>query len=119
MYGSTGAFLSPENLVGLSGRKFPPDAATLSGLFFNANREQKFADRAELKNNLFVAGPFWAKQETPKQFYVPIPWSKILDKDDQDEWFLEKSQQANLQLLNPKMTNGVSVNIAGNATIKP
>jgi CRISPR-associated protein Cmr3 len=92
IYGSAGAFLSPENLVGRSGSKFPPDAATLAGLFFNANREQKFADRAALKNNLVVAGPFWTKQDKPKQFYVPIPWTKTLGEEEEDEWFFEKKQ---------------------------
>ena len=38
MYGSAGAFLSPENLVGRSGAKFPPEAATLSGLIFSINK---------------------------------------------------------------------------------
>ena len=33
MYGSAGGFLSPENLVGRSGSKFPPEATTLAGLF--------------------------------------------------------------------------------------
>jgi len=40
MYGSAGAFLSPENLVGRSGAKFPPDAATLSGLMFSINNKR-------------------------------------------------------------------------------
>lgn len=42
MYGSSGGFLSPENLVGRSREKFPPDAATLSGLFFSANKVNPF-----------------------------------------------------------------------------
>ena len=37
LYGSAGAFLSPENLVGRSGAKFPPEASTLAGLFFSEN----------------------------------------------------------------------------------
>ena len=52
MYGSAGAFLSPENLVGRSGSKFPPDPAAIAGLFFNANRERKFAEREDLRNNV-------------------------------------------------------------------
>ena len=92
MYGSAGAFLSPENLVGRSGSKFPPDAATLAGLFFNANREHKFADRTELRNHLVISGPFWAKQDTPKKFYVPIPWHNVIAEKEDDEWFLIKKE---------------------------
>ncbi|WOB68445.1 hypothetical protein [Microcystis aeruginosa] len=58
MYGSSGAFLSPENLVGRSGSKFPPDAATLSGLFFSANKTTHQYSHRELRDNLFIAGPF-------------------------------------------------------------
>ncbi len=93
MYGSAGAFLSPENLVGRSGTKFPPDAATLAGLFFNANREYKFVDHAELKTNLVIAGPFWAKRDNPKQFYVPIPWHLVVAEEEDDEWILVKKSQ--------------------------
>ncbi|MGB7440988.1 MAG: type III-B CRISPR module-associated Cmr3 family protein [Coleofasciculaceae cyanobacterium] len=92
MYGSAGAFLSPENLVGRSGAKFPPDTATLAGLFFNANREHKFADRTELRNHLVISGPFWAKQDTPKKFYVPIPWHNVIAEKEDDEWFLIKKE---------------------------
>jgi CRISPR-associated protein Cmr3 len=92
MYGSAGAFLSPENLVGRSGSKFPPDAATLAGLFFNANREQKFANHKALRDNLVISGPFWAKQDTPKKFYVPIPWHKVIAEKDDDEWIFVKKK---------------------------
>jgi CRISPR-associated protein Cmr3 len=92
MYGSAGAFLSPENLVGRAGTKFPPDTAALAGLFFNANREQKFAEHKQLRENLIVAGPFWAKQDTPKQFYVPIPWHQVLAEKEDDEWFFVKKK---------------------------
>jgi CRISPR-associated protein Cmr3 len=90
MYGSAGAFLSPENLVGKSGAKFPPDTATLAGLFFNANREHQFADHTELRNHLVISGPFWAKQDTPKQFYVPIPWHNVIAEKEDDEWIFVK-----------------------------
>jgi CRISPR-associated protein Cmr3 len=94
MYGSAGAFLSPENLVGRSGSKFPPDAATVAGLFFNANRENQFIEHEELQQNLVITGPFWANRDTPKNFYVPIPWYKILGDDDSDEWtLLEKEDR--------------------------
>lgn len=78
MYGSAGAFLSPENLVGRSGTKFPPDAAAMAGLFFHANREHQFTNHKYLSNNLVVAGAFWAKRDKPKTFYVPIPWHKVV-----------------------------------------
>lgn len=88
LYGSAGGFLSPENLVGRSNTKFPPDAAAVAGLIFNANREQAIADHETLRDNLIVAGPFWAKRETPTRFYVPIPWHRMIDKDAADEWKL-------------------------------
>jgi CRISPR-associated protein Cmr3 len=88
LYGSAGGFLSPENLVGRSNTKFPPDAATIAGLIFNVNREQSNVDHQTLKENLIVAGPFWAHRETPAEFYVPIPWHRVVDQKDTDEWEL-------------------------------
>lgn len=89
MYGSSGGFLSPENLVGRSNTKFPPDSATLAGLLLNANREQKWIDPEQLKKELIVAGPFWAKQDKPKAFYVPISRHRLVAKEDDDEWILK------------------------------
>lgn len=89
MYGSAGAFLSPENLVGKSGTKFPPDAATLSGLFFSANKEQKFTSHQDLADNLRVAGPFWAFVGAEDDFYVPLPRHKVIGKDHHDEWVIK------------------------------
>jgi CRISPR-associated protein Cmr3 len=88
MYGSSGGFLSPENLVGRSGSKFPPEAATLSGLFFSANKVKPYTSQEELRDNLFVAGPFWAKsdEDDREYFYLPIPWHKIIAKKGVDEW---------------------------------
>jgi CRISPR-associated protein Cmr3 len=86
MYGSAGAFLSPENLVGRSGTKFPPDAATLSGLFFSANKSSSCPNHQELRDNLFVAGPFWAKVDQIDDFYVPLPRHKVISEDASDEW---------------------------------
>jgi CRISPR-associated protein Cmr3 len=54
LYGSAGAFLSPENLVGRSGAKFPPDAATLSGLMFSVNKIKPFTAHQDLRENLKV-----------------------------------------------------------------
>ncbi|MBT9317692.1 type III-B CRISPR module-associated Cmr3 family protein [Leptothoe spongobia] len=75
LYGSAGRFLSPENLVGRSGRSFPPSAATVSGIF-----------AAQYGNShvqsLQVAGPFWGRSEEvagPKQtFYVPTPMNRLV-----------------------------------------
>jgi CRISPR-associated protein Cmr3 len=89
MYGSAGAFLSPENLVGRSGMKFPPDAATLSGLFFSANKDQRFEAHDELVKELYVAGPFWAKTDAHDAFYVPLPRHKVIGNDHYDEWILK------------------------------
>lgn len=87
LYGSAGAFLSPENLVGRSGAKFPPDAYTLSGLFFGTNKTEPFIEHEKLKK-LHVAGPFWAELDNPEYFYLPIPWTKIINQDENqtDEW---------------------------------
>lgn len=103
MYGSAGGFLSPENLVGRSNTKFPPDAATVAGLLLNANREQRFIDPDLLKKNLVVAGPFWAKQDNLRQFYVPIPRYRVIGKEDQDEWELVKKPKADVAR---KLTHG-------------
>ncbi|HEY9663068.1 MAG TPA: CRISPR-associated protein, partial [Allocoleopsis sp.] len=89
LYGSAGAFLSPENLVGRSGAKFPPDAATLAGLFFSENKRNEIATHNQLKHQLFVSGPFWAKQDRPDNFYVPIPRYRILGQGGEDEWKLD------------------------------
>ena len=86
MYGSAGTFLSPENLVGRSGEKFPPEAATLSGLIFSANKPDPQA-LEDLRYNLRVAGPFWAKCEKPgdeQYFYVPMPRHKIIGENEND-----------------------------------
>lgn len=90
MYGSAGAFLSPENLVGRSGMKFPPDATTLSGLFFSANKEQRFEAHDKLTQDLYIAGPFWSHVDDYDSFYVPLPRHKVIGKDDHyDEWILK------------------------------
>jgi CRISPR-associated protein Cmr3 len=89
MYGSAGAFLSPENLVGRSGSKFPPDAATLSGLFFSTNKDKPFATHEELRDKLYVAGPFWAIVGSEEYFYVPLPRHKVVSEDTSDEWLIK------------------------------
>jgi len=94
MYGSAGAFLSPNNLVGQSGAKFPPDAATVAGLFFSANHATKgaIATHDDLKHTLHVAGPFWAKRGEPEVFYVPVPRHRVIGEDNEDEWRLESNR---------------------------
>jgi CRISPR-associated protein Cmr3 len=93
MYGSSGAFLSPENLVGRSGAKFPPEASTLSGLIFGVNKIYKNYTQEELNQNLCVAGPFWTTNDNDKQnFYVPIPWTKIIGKKGVNEWIFQDNQ---------------------------
>lgn len=93
LYGSAGAFLSPENLVGRSGAKFPPDASTLSGLFFGANKTEPFIEHEELKK-LHIAGPFWAELDNPEYFYIPIPWTKIINQEENqtDEWQIQNGK---------------------------
>ena len=99
LYGSAGAFLSPENLVGRSGEKFPPSAAVLSGLFFSAKLTDKNftteeKNHQEFTDNLHTAGPFWAKSGYEQNFYVPIPWHRIIAGDKEkytDEWVLDKN----------------------------
>ena len=69
LYGSTGRFLSPENLVGRSGAHFPPSAATLSGIF----AAQLAESQPDQLKDLYVAGPFWSWQSNPQDFCVPTP----------------------------------------------
>lgn len=90
LYGSAGAFLTPENLVGLAGTKFPPDASTLAGLIFSALKtghlEANDLTQEQLREQLFVAGPFWANASDPHYFYVPVPRHKILGEKETDQW---------------------------------
>jgi CRISPR-associated protein Cmr3 len=90
MYASAGAFLSPDNLVGRSGAKFPPDTGAIAGLFFSTDRVQSSVNHEDLKLNLTVAGPFWTEEiEDPEYFYVPVPKHRIIAKDCTDEWRIE------------------------------
>ncbi|CEJ47834.1 type III-B CRISPR module-associated Cmr3 family protein [Umezakia ovalisporum] len=92
MYGSAGAFLSPENLVGRSGAKFPPEAATLSGLIFSVNKITGQVTQTELRDNLYVTGPFWAKSNNKQNFFIPIPWHKIISRKGIGEWKIENGE---------------------------
>jgi CRISPR-associated protein Cmr3 len=78
LYGSAGRFLSPDNLVGRSGTSFPPSAATVSGIFAAAYRNGNIKnEKFRIKEDLYLAGPFWARTEEAKSnqqnFYVPTP----------------------------------------------
>lgn len=103
LYGSSGRFLSPENLVGRSGSSFPPSAATLSGLF--AASKSKNADNI---NDLMLAGPFWSyvdKVASDKQnFYVPTPNNYLVkDKEivDQLSWSTKEKKWLNKEGIAP------------------
>jgi len=45
LYGSAGGFLSPENLVGRSGNKFPPSSVTVSGLYAQVDSNPERVER--------------------------------------------------------------------------
>ncbi|WP_238546837.1 MULTISPECIES: type III-B CRISPR module-associated protein Cmr3 [unclassified Synechocystis] len=77
LYGSAGRFLSPENLVGRSGNHFPPSSATLSGLY----AQQQTAETKEKFTHLQIAGPFWAKEREPQNFFVPTPLNYLVPKE--------------------------------------
>lgn len=81
LYGSAGGFLSPENLVGRSGNKFPPSSAIVSGLYAQVNTE-KAEKKTWLLPDLCLAGPFWAKSEEIKpdsqNFFVPTPLNYLV-----------------------------------------
>ena len=86
LYGSAGRFLSPDNLVGRSGTSFPPSAATLSGLFA-AKYAQEESDKEKLKAKLeplYFAGPFWARSDSPQNFYVPTPFNCLVNKGEEN-----------------------------------
>ncbi|MGD2182684.1 type III-B CRISPR module-associated Cmr3 family protein [Lusitaniella coriacea] len=90
LYGSAGRFLSPENLVGRSGRSFPPSAAAFSGLVAHHLRSLE-PDKKKFEKLILplqVAGPFWAFDSNPQNFLVPTPFNCIVqmdrDSDDRD-----------------------------------
>jgi len=92
LYGSAGRFLSPENLVGRSGANFPPHATTLSGLFAAHFTEEAELDRDQLKaklDPLQLAGPFWAWNQTPQNFFVPTPFNCLVKMNPAPEEKLE------------------------------
>jgi CRISPR-associated protein Cmr3 len=85
LYGSAGGFLSPENLVGRSGNKFPPSSATISGLYAQVHsNSEKNKEKTWLLSDLCLAGPFWARSEEIKpdsqNFFVPTPFNCLAQK---------------------------------------
>jgi len=72
MYASMGAFLSPQNLVGRSNSKFPPDSPTLSGIY-----ARQYGKSVEL-DNLQLAGSFWSTAGQEQDFYVPTPFNCLV-----------------------------------------
>lgn len=96
LYGSAGAFLSAENLVGKSGAKFPPDASVLCGLILRNYQERTDVSQEDIKEfrlKLTVAGAFWAKDEDmendSQDFYVPIPRSRTIGIKESAEWEIQ------------------------------
>ena len=102
LYGSTGAFLSAENLVGKSGAKFPPDASVLSGLILRTYQENLKSSKTEIeqiKKDLTVAGAFWAEDSNPENFYVPVPRSRVFGEEMVDVKTRHKKESYNEWLL--------------------
>ena len=83
LYGSAGAFLSPENLVGRSGNSFPPSSATLSGVF-----AAHYGDGSKELSNLQLAGAFWAEIGNEQEFYVPTPRNCLVQDGKIGEEFI-------------------------------
>jgi CRISPR-associated protein Cmr3 len=110
LYGSSGRFLSPDNLIGRSGSNFPPNAVTLSGLFMATHDDKKeMAD-------LHLAGPFWAETHElsdpdHQNFYVPKPKNYLVKNGHiavQLTWVPETQtwQNLNAQSVDDKFPSG-------------
>ena len=94
LYGSAGPFLSPENLVGRSGNRFPPSTATVAGLY-----GAKYWQTKGNLDDLFIVGPFWANIDKPAAFYVPTPLNfrvqRNLENDSYEiveRWYWNEAQ---------------------------
>jgi CRISPR-associated protein Cmr3 len=72
LYGSRGAFLSPENLVGRSGAAFPPPAIVVIGLL------ARVYPAVVKQTDLRVAGAFWAESHDLQNFWVPTPFNLLV-----------------------------------------
>ena len=73
LYASSGGFLSPQNLVGRSNSKFPPDSTTLSGIY-----AAHYGHKSPELNNLQLAGSFWSYEGQEQDFYVPTPFNYLV-----------------------------------------
>jgi CRISPR-associated protein Cmr3 len=100
LYGSAGAFLSPENLVGRSGAKFPPSTVTLAGLFAASHPE---TSNPEQKQNalqaLHLAGPFWSFTDDIQNFCVPTPFNLKVELQPNPDKALEVTKGKIVQTL--------------------
>lgn len=91
LYGSAGPFLSPDNLVGRSGNRFPPSTATVAGLY-----GAKYWQTKGNLDDLFIVGPFWANIDNPASFYVPTPLNfRVQRKVDNDSYEIVERWQWN------------------------
>jgi CRISPR-associated protein Cmr3 len=82
LYGSAGRFLSPDNLVGRSGDRFPPSTATVAGLY-----GAKYWEGEGSLKDLFIAGPFWANIDKPESFYVPTPLNFRVERNPNNDGY--------------------------------
>lgn len=76
LYGSSGRFLSAENLTGKAGEHFPPDSPTLAGLV----AAQLPAD---VRRDLVSAGPFWIDllEDPDPDLRLPAPLCLLQDPE--------------------------------------
>jgi CRISPR-associated protein Cmr3 len=132
LYGSAGRFLSPDNLVGRSGQKFPPAATALSGICAASlppPKSEKLDDWSPEFRDLQLAGPFWACDDNPQNFYVPTPFNCLVDNDGkiqhQLKWYRDRKKWCVAEGKSPvgKFTKGTWIAIADwnllNADQKP
>lgn len=80
LYGSSGRFLSAENLTGKAGEHFPPDSPTLAGL---VAAQLPPAERRELVS----AGPFWIDlhNDPEPDLRLPAPLCLLQDSVDSSD----------------------------------
>lgn len=77
LYGSSGRFLSAENLTGQAGEHFPPDSPAFSGLI------SAQLPRTQVRN-LHTAGPFWCRLDEPElDLRLPAPLTLLQNQQGQ------------------------------------
>lgn len=75
LYGSSGRFLSAENLTGLAGEHFPPDSPAMAGLLAAQ------LPRSQVRE-LHTAGPFWCRLDEPElDLRLPAPLTLLQQQD--------------------------------------